>query len=67
MSSASDKREAFQHLLQQLQLTDDQIVTHFEHAEIEKVIVERQEKNGIFISYLKISYHTTYIINLPLS
>ncbi len=48
MSGASDKREAFQHLLQQLQLTDDQMVTHFEQAEIDKVIVERQARKWHF-------------------
>lgn len=42
MSGASDKKEAFQHLLQQINLTDDHVVPHFRHAEIDKVIVERK-------------------------
>jgi DNA polymerase-3 subunit alpha (Gram-positive type) len=48
MSGASDKREQFQLLLQQLMLTDDTMALHFYQAEIEKVVIERKAKNWHF-------------------
>lgn len=48
MSDAKGKKERFYLLLQQLQITDDAIVKHFENAQIEKVVVERQSKKWHF-------------------
>lgn len=48
MSGASDKREQFQLLLQQLMLTDDTMALHFYQAEIEKVVIERKAKKWHF-------------------
>lgn len=42
------KRQRFQLLLQQLHLTDDAIVKHFEGAEIAKLTVERQQRRWHF-------------------
>lgn len=38
------KQEKFRTLLQQLQLTEDAVVIHFSHAEIEKVVIERESR-----------------------
>lgn len=43
-----DKIERFKHLLQQLQLTEDAVVVHFHHAQIEKVIVEKKARKWHF-------------------
>lgn len=48
MNDALGKKERFQVLLQQLQLTDEMIVPHFHEAEIEKVIVEKKAKKWHF-------------------
>jgi DNA polymerase III subunit alpha, Gram-positive type len=45
---ASDKVERFQHLLQQLELTEDAVVVHFHHAQIEKVVVEKKARKWHF-------------------
>lgn len=37
-----EKKQLFQHLLQQIHLTDDAIVLHFKNAEMENVTVERK-------------------------
>lgn len=42
------KREAFGHLLQQIQLTESEYVPYFQQAEIEKVTVERKAKKWHF-------------------
>ncbi|MCP3739130.1 PolC-type DNA polymerase III [Rossellomorea sp. BNER] len=42
------KRERFQLLLQQLNLTDDAYVSYFQNAEIEKLVVDRVEKKWHF-------------------
>ncbi|KIL73606.1 PolC-type DNA polymerase III [Bacillus badius] len=42
------RRQRFQLLLQQLKLTEDAVVRHFEGAEIEKLTVERQAKRWHF-------------------
>ncbi|KAB2337547.1 PolC-type DNA polymerase III [Cytobacillus depressus] len=41
-------KERFQLLLQQLQLTDDSIVQHFNQAEIKKVVIGKKEKTWHF-------------------
>ncbi len=48
MSDAKGKKERFHLLLQQLQITDDVFVKHFENAQIEKVVVEKQSKKWHF-------------------
>lgn len=48
MIEMEGKVERFQLLLQQLQLTDDTIVTHFRHAKIEKIGIEKREKKWHF-------------------
>ncbi|SFA73557.1 MULTISPECIES: PolC-type DNA polymerase III [unclassified Bacillus (in: firmicutes)] len=45
---AIGKIERFQHLLSQLQLTEDAIVVHFHHAQIEKVQVEKKARKWHF-------------------
>lgn len=45
---STGKKERFQLLLQQLQLTEDTIVTHFHNAEIDRVIVEKQARKWHF-------------------
>ncbi|WP_423410057.1 PolC-type DNA polymerase III [Heyndrickxia sp. MSNUG] len=45
---STGKKERFQLLLQQLQLTEDTIVTHFRNAEIDRVIVEKQARKWHF-------------------
>lgn len=45
---ASGKKERFQLLLQQLQLTEDAVVQHFYNAEIEKVTIEKKAKKWHF-------------------
>ncbi len=42
------KKERFRILLQQLQLTDDMFVQHFDQAEIEKLIVDQKERKWHF-------------------
>ena len=42
------RRQRFQLLLQQLKLTEDAVVRHFEGAEIAKLTVERQTKRWHF-------------------
>ena len=41
-------RERFQLLLQQLNLTEDAIVSYFEHAEIAKLLIERSSQRWHF-------------------
>ncbi|MDZ5473442.1 PolC-type DNA polymerase III [Bacillus sp. 31A1R] len=48
MSDTSSKRERFQLLLQQLQLTDDALVPYFAQGEIEKVVIEKVAKKWHF-------------------
>ncbi len=48
MEESLGNKERFQLLLQQLQLTDDAIVQHFQHAEIHKVVIEKKEKKWHF-------------------
>ncbi|CAM3736659.1 PolC-type DNA polymerase III [Mesobacillus thioparans] len=45
---SSGKKERFQLLLQQLQLTEDAIVRQFENAEIDRVIIEKQARKWHF-------------------
>ncbi|GAE43696.1 DNA polymerase III alpha subunit [Mesobacillus boroniphilus JCM 21738] len=45
---SSGKKERFQLLLQQLQLTEDVIVTHFQNAEIDRVVIEKQARKWHF-------------------
>ncbi|OCA83803.1 PolC-type DNA polymerase III [Pseudobacillus wudalianchiensis] len=54
------RRQRFQLLLQQLKLTEDAVVRHFEGAEIAKLTVERQTKRWHF------SFVTESIIPCPL-
>ncbi|MDQ0270190.1 PolC-type DNA polymerase III [Cytobacillus purgationiresistens] len=49
MSESIGKKERFQLLLQQLQLTEDAFVKHFQHAQIDKVMIEKQAKRWHFI------------------
>ncbi|WP_433957760.1 PolC-type DNA polymerase III [Cytobacillus horneckiae] len=53
MSEESGKKERFQLLLQQLQLTEDAVVQHFEQAQIDKVFIEKKEKKWHFIFKLQ--------------
>ncbi|UII57447.1 PolC-type DNA polymerase III [Cytobacillus spongiae] len=53
MSDPSGKKERFQLLLQQLQLTEDLFVQHFSNAQIEKVIVDKQERKWHFFFILE--------------
>ncbi|MFS0590773.1 PolC-type DNA polymerase III [Cytobacillus horneckiae] len=53
MSEESGKKERFQLLLQQLQLTEDAVVQHFEQAQIDKVLIEKKEKKWHFIFKLQ--------------
>ncbi|MGJ7921026.1 PolC-type DNA polymerase III [Neobacillus sp. LXY-4] len=48
MSDAQGKKERFQLLLQQLQMTEDTIFKYFENAQIEKVVVDKQNKKWHF-------------------
>ncbi len=48
MSDIQGKIDRFQLLLQQLQLTDDQIVSHFHHAKIDKIVIEKRAKKWHF-------------------
>ncbi|WP_366162995.1 PolC-type DNA polymerase III [Bacillus infantis] len=48
MSDATGKKERFHLLLQQLQLTEDAFVKHFENAQIDKVVIEKQAKKWHF-------------------
>jgi DNA polymerase III subunit alpha, Gram-positive type len=45
---SSGKKERFQLLLQQLQLTEDAIVTHFHNAEIDRLVIEKQARKWHF-------------------
>ncbi|HZG73922.1 MAG TPA: PolC-type DNA polymerase III N-terminal domain-containing protein, partial [Chondromyces sp.] len=45
---SNDRQQRFQVLLQQLKLTEDAVVRHFQHAEIEKLTVERQARRWHF-------------------
>ncbi|MBT2755978.1 PolC-type DNA polymerase III [Mesobacillus foraminis] len=45
---SSKKKESFQVLLQQLQLTEDAIVQHFYNASIDRVIIEKKSKKWHF-------------------
>ena len=38
------KKERFKLLLQQLELTSDQIVPYFENAAIEKLVIQKEQK-----------------------
>ncbi|MDF2904550.1 MAG: polC, partial [Bacillus sp. (in: firmicutes)] len=42
MSDDKGKKEQFLVLLQQLQMTEDAIVQHFEHAQLQKVVVDKE-------------------------
>ncbi|WP_163101540.1 PolC-type DNA polymerase III [Peribacillus alkalitolerans] len=57
-------RERFNMLLQQLQLTEDAILTYFQNAEIEKLYIERQAKKWHFQfkleNILPYSVHTRF-------
>lgn len=68
MSDANGKKERFQLLLQQLQLTDDSVVKHFVNAQIEKVVVEKQEKKWhfhfLFERIIPSNVHTLFITQL---
>ncbi|MDP4172110.1 MAG: exonuclease domain-containing protein, partial [Bacillota bacterium] len=46
--SDSAKKQQFQLLLQQLQLTDDAIVNHFQYAQLEKVTIEKKARKWHF-------------------
>ncbi len=48
MEESLGNKERFLLLLQQLQLTDDMFVKHFQHAEINKVIIKKQERKWHF-------------------
>lgn len=48
MSDIQGKVDRFQILLQQLQLTDDQYISHFRNASIEKIVVEKRSKKWHF-------------------
>lgn len=48
MEESLGNKERFQLLLQQLQLTDNAIVQHFEDAEIHKVVIGKSEKKWHF-------------------
>ncbi len=48
MAGIEGKLERFQLLLQQLQLTDDTIVSHFQNAKIDKIVIERKSKKWHF-------------------
>ncbi|MFE8695146.1 PolC-type DNA polymerase III [Cytobacillus sp. FJAT-53684] len=48
MEEALGNKERFQLLLQQLQLTDDAIVQHFQQAEINKVVIEKRARKWHF-------------------
>ncbi|MBS4189268.1 PolC-type DNA polymerase III [Bacillus sp. FJAT-49705] len=48
MEEAHAKKERFQLLLQQLQLTEDTIVQHLQQAEINKVVIEKRAKKWHF-------------------
>ena len=50
---SSGKKERFQLLLQQLQLTEDAIVTHFQNAEIDRVVIEKQARKWHFFFQLE--------------
>ncbi|WP_174735044.1 PolC-type DNA polymerase III [Mesobacillus harenae] len=45
---SSGRKERFQLLLQQLELTEDAIVPHFYNAQIEKVVIEKKAKRWHF-------------------
>ncbi|WP_428839290.1 PolC-type DNA polymerase III [Bacillus massilinigeriensis] len=53
MDLSSKKKESFQHLLQQLELTEDNVLNHFNNAEIEKVIVDKKSKSWHFVFALE--------------
>ena len=56
-------REKFQLLLQQLQLTDDAIMSYFTNAEITKLFIERATKKWHFEFLLeKILPHEVYTL-----
>ncbi|WBL13259.1 PolC-type DNA polymerase III [Sutcliffiella sp. NC1] len=48
MSQSQERKERFRLLLQQLQLTNDDIVTFFQDAEIEKLVVNKIDKKWDF-------------------
>ncbi len=50
-NNPADRKERFRVLLQQLNLTDNMVVQSFANAEIEKLVVEKKKKVGIFIFY----------------
>lgn len=52
-SNPADKKERFRVLLQQLNMTDDNIVLSFSNAEIEKLVVERKTKRWHFYFLLE--------------
>lgn len=68
MNDALGKKERFQVLLQQLQLTDEMIVPHFHDAEIEKVIVEKKAKKWhfyfLFSQILPVSIFEIFVSHL---
>ncbi|WP_108669657.1 PolC-type DNA polymerase III [Peribacillus acanthi] len=61
---SNKRRERFTMLLQQLQLTEDAIVTYFQNAEIEKLYIERQARKWHFQfnfeNILPCSVHTRF-------
>lgn len=68
MNNASGKKERFQLLLQQLQLTDEMIVSHFREAEIEKVVVEKKARKWhfyfLFSQILPVSVFEIFVSHL---
>ncbi|WP_010282348.1 PolC-type DNA polymerase III [Bacillus timonensis] len=49
MELTQQQKERFMVLLQQLELTDDAIVTHFKNAGIEKLLIDKEKKAWHFI------------------
>jgi DNA polymerase III subunit alpha, Gram-positive type len=68
MSDATGKKERFHLLLQQLQLTEDAFVKHFENAQIDKVVIEKQAKKWhfyfLFDSILPCSVFSRFSVQL---
>ncbi|MDP4083070.1 MAG: PolC-type DNA polymerase III [Bacillota bacterium] len=57
-----EKKQLFQHLLQHIHLTEDQMMIHFENAEMENVIVERKiNKWHLHFTFEKILPYQIYI------
>lgn len=69
MEEALGNKERFQLLLQQLQLTDDAIVQHFQNAQINKVVIEKRARKwqfhfsfGQILPYKVFSLFTTKLV-----